>query len=640
MALPANQSQGAKDLNLPAGYDLNAEGVICEVQENEVNGEMMAATLFPLFMSKLSDPWVQSDPDCLNVTTTTDMGNTYEASIKMEDMSAMTLSTVLLKQKIKPFPRNKSRLEHFMISWIAKLHSLAAAQKSLPFGWYNNAGNIEGFVYGGKLMKDDGTEGPCGVGDANLRKIFHPTGDIQHWYDAAKTVTDQKRPELSAIVALSFSAPLMALTGHNAATLCAYGDSGSGKTSAYSVGIGVWGNIKLGKQVSHSTFNNVMKTMGELTNLPLYWDEIKDKKAQQAVYDFLYNATDGVEKGRLKSDASTQTRGTWQTQMMMAANISFIDFIVTKDLQHVAGLSRVLEYRVAKVDTGPGRIASTDAQIILDKLAYSYGQMGMRYAKLLAMNHLAIAKEVADTCRQVGVDMTATTEERLWVALVGTMIVGARLANELGAEFDLPGLKDFLYNTYKANRVKRDTLVSIAGKRDTTESTMTAYFAQVMANDQMMWTEGMPTGPGKPAAVSVLHGPKDTKNVSVTAPVAVRWDVSGQKVYILKEHLTAFLNERGAMGTTLESLTNEYGMADQTRMRIGAGVFNSGRATACVMTVGPSHDWADQMYMYSKDRPPEDEPPAPEAPIATGFEGLTPVADVVSFVKGATASAA
>lgn len=625
------QSQGALALNLPDGYELDDAGIICEVQENQVQGETLPPTLHPLFFSKLTDPWVQMNPDCLNLTTSVDKGRTYPASIRMEDMTGMNLPTVLLKQKIKIFPRNKARLEHFMVSWIAKLHSLAAAQQSLPFGWYRENGLIRGFVYGSKLMKDDGTEMPCGVGDTHLRKVFHPTGDIQHWYEAAKTVTDQKRPELSAIVALSFSAPLTALVGQNAMTLCAYGDSGSGKTSAYSVGVGVWGNIKEGKQVSHSTFNSVMKTMGELRNLPLYWDEIKDQKAQQAVYDFIYNASDGVEKARLKSDTSMQDRGTWQTQMMMAANISFLDFVMKKDPSHVAGVSRVLEYNVTAATPGtPGRMSATDAQALLDKLTYSYGQMGMLYAKVLATHHAAIQAECVARCKKVETDLKSAPEERLWVALVGTLLVGARLANDLGAEFDLPGLEAFLYDVFLRNRHKRDTLMSISGVKDTTETIMTSYFDQALANDQMLWTQGMPSGPGKPVATTMLHGPKDTKNTQVTTGVAVRWDVSGQRVYILKDHLIDFLTERGVGASTcLASLERDYGMTYQRRIRLGAGtVFDCGRATACVFDVGPAHDWAEQMWKYSQGGVPPSTPAPAAAPIQTGFEDLQGGADV------------
>jgi len=630
------QTQTARDLSLPLGYDVNADGYICEVVQNEVNGELMPPTYLQLFWSRISDPWVQSNPDCLNFTTTVDKGTTYAASIRHTDMVSMGLDRAFAHNKVKIFPKHKSKLEHFIMSWLTKLHEIAAAQKALPFGWFREGDHIKGFVYAGKLLRDDGTEMPCGVGDAQLRNVFHPTGDIQHWYDACSTITGQRRPELDAIIALSFSAPLTALVGKNAMTMCAYGDSGVGKTAAYSVGVSVWGHSKKGKQVSHSTFNSVMKQMGELCNLPLYWDEIKDAKAQQAVYDFIYNASDGVEKGRMKADTSLQDKGTWQTQMCMAANISFTDFVMKKDPSHIAGVSRVLEYRVQKSTNPVGRISQTDADVIFDKLQTSYGQMGLRYSKLLAMNHDAIKKDCVDTCKQVEIDMQAQEPERLWVALVGTLLVGAKLANTLGADLDVIALKDFLYRTYQANRSKRDSLMAVSGVRETTEGIMTAYFAKVDTSDQAMWTAGMPFGPGKPSGINIVHGPKDTKNVSVSTAIAVRWDVQSRTCYVLKDHLVDFLTETGVgAGTCLESLAKEYGMTFQRRVRIGAGAFVTGRATCCVFpNIGVDHDFFDLLYKWTpmNERPTDDEPVV-AVPVDTG---LTPADDVVAFVKGAT----
>jgi len=630
------QTRGAQDLMLPVGYDLDPEGFICKVVEIEQEGELLPPTYQRLFLSRLSDPWVQSEPDCLNFTTTVDKGRVHPASIKHEEMQgSVSVSSVLGHNRVKTFPDNKRLLEHFMVSWLAKLHETASAQQALPFGWYREDGEIKGFVFAGRMMLDNGNTLPCGVGDAKLRTIFHPSGDINHWYDACETITNQKRPELDAIIALSFAAPLTALIGKNAMTLCAYGDSGVGKTAAYSVGVSVWGHSKKGKAVSHSTFNSVMKKMGELSNLPLYWDEIKDVKAQRAVLDFIYNATDGVEKDRLKSDTSMQERGSWQTQMMMAANISFVDFVMKEAPSHVAGISRVLEYNVKKSTSPVGRISQTDADVIFNKLTSSYGQIGLLYAEKLAHNHAAIKQECIDTCKMVELDMKNTEEERLWVAQVGTLLVAARLANELGCKFDLEALKSFLYRVYLDNREKRNSMMSVSGHRDTTEGVMTSYFDQVQVNDQALWTDQMPADvPGQPPTSMIVHQPKDARNVSVTTSIACRWATHGRALYIDREHLVAYLSDADVgVSTTLDSLRRDYGMT-MKRMKIGSGTtFITGRKQCCIFrNIGPDHDWVDMLYKWTppNERPKDD---GPMHPIETG---LTPVEDVVEFVKGAT----
>jgi len=625
MATPLNQTPQAKALCLPEGYDLDDDGYICKVNEVIIGGETMPPVMLRLFHSKLTDPWAQSDPDSINFKTTRDKGRPpYDASIRHEDMGGMGLDKIFARQHVKIYPDNKRFLEHFIVSWLAKLHEMQAAQQSLPFGWYKEAGAYRGFVYGGQLMKDDGTEQPCGVGDPKLRQIFHPTGDLQHWFDAAKIITQQRRPELDAIIALSFAAPLTALIGKNSVTLCAYGESGVGKSAAYSVGVGVWGHSKKGKAVSHSTFNGVMRKMGELANLPLYWDEIKDPKAQGAAYDFIYNASDGVEKDRMVDGKSMQDRGTWQTLMMMAANISFIDFVASKDRSHVAGVSRVLEYNVKRAVNPVGRISQTDADVIIDKLMYSYGQMGMLYAKLLAMNHAAIKQEAIDTCKQVEADLNVTEEERLWVALVGTLLTGARLANQLGTDIDLPALKTFLYEVLRENREKRNTM-NLSGTGDSTEDIMTGYFAKVQASDQALWTYGMPMGAGKPPPVLVLKQPSDMRNVQVTTNVAVRWDTENATCYILHEHLKAYLDENGkGTSTVMKYLKDHYGMTIERRISIGAGTLFTGRARCCVFrNIAADSDWGELLYRYTPaDKIPTKPGPAPVTVVDTGFEAV------------------
>lgn len=633
----ASQTQAARDMNLPAGFDLNPEGFICKVIEIEQDGELMPPTYLQLFQSKLTDPWVQADPDSLNFTTTVDKGTVFQASINHEMMVSMDFKRHLARNKVKTYPENNRYLEHFFVSWLARLHEAAAAQQALPFGWYREHGAIRGFVFAGRLMRDDNTETPCGVGDAKLRNVFHPTGDITCWYEACKLITQQKRPELDAIIAVSFAAPLTALIGKSAMCLSAWGASGAGKSAAYSVGVSVWGHSKKGKNVSNSTYNSIMKQMGELTNLPLYWDEIKDEKAQIATYDFIFNATDGVEKARLKSDTSMQDRGVWQTQMCIASNKSYVDFLARKDSGHVGGVSRVLEYHVDKSPPDAvGRISQTDAEVVIDKLQTNYGQLGLVYAKHLALNHGPVSKRTIMACKQAEQDLGPRQEERFWVAQIGTLIVGAELANELGADLDVAALKAFLYKTFFDNRRKVEAMFMPAGGaegRDNTENIMSGYFAKAQTNDQVLWTKGFPTGSGRPAPSVVLHGPKDVKNVSVTTAVAVRWDVTGRKLYVLREHLMDYLAEMNVgMSSVLSTLESAYGMKLQRKVRIAGGThFDSGRATAYVFNVTAGHDWEDLLLKYS----PELRTTKPVEEETVVETGLTPVEDVVNFVKGA-----
>ena len=647
MAAPhLNQSATAGALHLPDGYDVDTKGRICKIVQPIINGEPAPIEMLPLFMSIISLPWLQADPDAICFTATRSKGNVTKAVIAHEDIVAMGLDRVFAKQHVKIFPENKKYLEQFTMSWLAKLQELSAGQQAMPFGWHKDAaGAIDGFAYGGTLMLEDGSEVAATVGDPQLRKVFHPAGTLDPWFDAVKVITGQKRQELDAIIALSFSSPLTPLIGMNSITMCAYGETGVGKSASYALGISVWGDPKKGKQVSHSTFNSVMKTMGELNNLPMYWDEIKDEKAQASVHDFVYNSSDGVEKGRQKSDLTLQNRGTWANQMCMAANISFTDYVMRKAPTHAAGVSRVLEYYVGRSTSPVGRMHSTDASVLIDKLNTNHGNVGLLYAKLLGMNHAAIKQMCIDSCKQVSVDMKEQEPERMWVALVGTMIVGANLANKIAAEqgkeaiFDEPALKAFLYKTYQDNRDKRDGMMNTAGRRETTESLMAGFFGKQETADTVLWTKGMPETKGRPFTCEVVHGPQNTKNTQQDTNVTVRWDVRSRRLYIDKAALSDyFQNTTGAYGTHFASLTKEYGMVTERRIGLGAGtIYIIGRRPCCVFSnIDPNHDWFDVMMKWSNAADKEAAYTMPTEPtVETGFAdaGLS-ADDVLKMAKG------
>lgn len=312
----------------------------------------------------------------------------------------------------------------------------------------------------------------------------------------------------------------------------------------------------------------------------------------------------------------------------MAANISFVDYVMKKDPSHVAGVSRVLEYKVLKKEDGPGRVSQTDADVVMDRVQSNYGQMGRLYAKYLAVNLPQVTADVIASCKMVEEDLKNSAEERLWVTLVGCLLVGARIANELGCEIGLDGLKNFLYATYLENRLRRDNMMAVSGKRATTEAIMTDYFGDVMSKDQMLWTMGMPAGAGKPVECSILKGPSSARNPEGT--VVVRWDVDNAVLLINKKHLVGWLDEQGVgVNTCLASLQADYTMSFQQRIRLSGGtVYDSGRGTVLAFPIkGVDHDWYEMLYKWT----PPGNRPQPAAPTPT------PTPDnVVAFVQGAT----
>jgi hypothetical protein len=146
----------------------------------------------------------------------------------------------------------------------------------------------------------------------------------------------------------------------------------------------VWGQPKKTRHMSKSTARAVLNEMGQTKNLPLYWDEFKDRDAQAQVYSTFIDTTQGLEGGRLDTNAHQKDRGDWQTLMLVCSNHSFVDFIVEKQATTDAGLLRCFEYEIKKKPRGAkGMIDDTNAGLVLQDLETNFGLMGKRYAELL-----------------------------------------------------------------------------------------------------------------------------------------------------------------------------------------------------------------------------------------------------------------
>jgi hypothetical protein len=554
-------------LMLPRGYTLGTDGCIYRIIERETNGkgEPVEPMMLQLFYSRLSAPWAQADPDAINFQTTTDKGNVRQASVKMTDIPGMNLFTVLAHNKVKYHADGKRFVEGFLMAWLDRLHEAQAAAISLPFGWVGPAGAHTGFVFGGTNFHTDGKQSPSGAGDGKMREWYKPTGELKPWLTACKMITDMKRPELDAIIALSFAAPLMVFGGEYSALLSAWSsESGSQKSSALKVGLAVWGHPKKTKEVTKTTAVSVLLKLGEIKSLPLYWDEITSEDAQKNLRKVMFTSSDGVDGGRGTPSLAQQSKGDWQLAMCCCANLSFVDHLVKEMPTTPAGLYRVFEYAVKKSPpTGTGMIDSTDASRTLQNLEGNYGIMGLAYAKLLADNATKLNQSTRDTIVQVGLDLGGNPEERYWKVLVGTLIVGATLANELGATLDVLALKTWLYATYKTNRERVLTECLVGGSHDNTEEMLTSYLKD--RTDQSIWTDGFPTGMGRKRGVNIKRGPRQDSNV--LKGIQVRWDVGDNMLRISKVDFSRWLQFRNVgVSSMTRGLRDNFGMTMDKRV--------------------------------------------------------------------------
>jgi hypothetical protein len=504
---PQQITQSQLGLSLPQNYAVDPKtGVICEIVTlaPAAGPQAPVQELIPLFQCTLSQPWAQKDPDCLNFTASTDMGNTKDISVPLSKMMVSTdLVRCLGDQSVKPMMRNANRLTGFFVSWMAELHAKQVAIASVPFGWVVEQGDIVGFAYGGVIARPDGTEHPAGQADPKLRSKFTPCGEVNKWLAATKLITDQHRPALELITLASFAAPLVRFTGMDGATLSAVGVSGANKSAASKVGLAVWGNPSEAKETPGSSALFVEKKLGEMRNLPVYWDEIKDEETQHKVFNGVFSISEGIAGGKLNSDRSMRDRGTWQTLMILASNYNLGDFFIDVKKASAASLYRILEFTVEK--PGPnalGQVATVDADRIIKDLQYNYGNAGRIYAKYLVTNIAAVDKEVYDATKNFAAMMKQSVDERLWAAICGVIVTAGSIANRtLGTDFHLEEVADFLVRIYRENRERARKNGVDVDSLEAAQDALTQFLKHYMAHS--VFTHTMP-GAGRVATVNPI----------------------------------------------------------------------------------------------------------------------------------------
>lgn len=630
------QTAPARALNLPISYDVNAEGIVCKVIEiTTKEGEVLPPKMIPLFQCKLSNFWAQKHPDCLNYTVTVDKGFTHEASVPHEEMSRQGFRAYLANASCRTMIRTEGApyLEDFYLSMLGKLRAEAAAQQAVPFGWYEVNGARKGFCYGGQVMEDDGTVRSCGIGDPIIKRQYTPAGSLQPWYDACATVTARKRPELTCIMLMSFAAPLIELAGKNSVMYSVWGDTAAGKSSAFTVGMAVWGHPILTKGTKSSTSNQITHLMKEVRNLPFYWDEITDDKYRERVADVMHETSDGAEKGRMLSGHKMQDRGMFKVPIMAAANDSYVEYLQTRNTNHAASIVRVLEWKVQKINGGPGYMNDADASAILAKLQSNYGQMGLKYSHFLAMNHMAIEQEVLAKCNAIQDAMGDGTENRFWYLGVAIMALAAKYAQQLGVDVDPVEIEKFMSGVYIANRSDRDDRGMVGGVSDNTEVALGRYLKERGAEGRMIWTNYMHNKPGKPPRPVIIYKqPEQTRN----GGVEIRWAVENRQLIISDKDFGPWLKEKKvSRKQTYDALEKEYSALFNPKLSIGSGTTYAptSREPCIIIPIrSPAHPLWDSLMLYTS---PEAREAAEAAAPPEAETCLTPADNVIAFVNGA-----
>lgn len=557
--------------DLPNGYSRRHDGIILEnitlpnntTKQSEVCNYVMDA------------PWLQKDPNILHFTTVTDKGNTKQITIETRDVGGMTMRSILQEQGLMiASGKGAETMWRFLVAWIQKLQQTRESVKSNPFGWTVKGGSVEGFVYGGQIWTPGGSS-PSANPDPVLQRQYQPCGDIAPWRAAGAMVLRQGRPDLAAILASAFAAPLVRFTGEAGVLMSAYSSqSGIGKSTALKIAQAVWGDPIQALQSLTDTQNSVMGKLGQIKNLPLYWDELKTDEDTRKFINVAFQITIGKEKSRMRANTSLRDPGTWQTLIVSASNDSLLDFVVKQTNTTTAGIYRIFEYVVSPAQQGgAGQLATAEAALITSQLNDNFGVVGLEYAKYLGNNHARVALDVRAYLNALGLEVATKPDERFWLALIACVMVGAGYANQLGfTSFDLGALKAFMLSVLDKMRKEINTQ-PVDMSKDINVSDVFAQYVSAMRARHTLWTNRIHVGRGKPGkpAITIQRGADRLEDLFVQI------GLSDKRIQFVSTSFHDWYKEKYGKGASIiiKELEKQFGMS-KTNGRVGAGtVFNT-----------------------------------------------------------------
>jgi hypothetical protein len=482
--------------DLPQGFQRDAQGYINKIVADPNNpGQNL---LWRICDYPMDAAWLQKNPMTLHFESVVERGMHTQVDLPFEVAATNEMRKVLQAQGFM-IPSGDKVMGEFFVNWIGRLQTIKDMVNSSPFGWLHRNGTLAGFVFGDKLWTSTGSA-PAAPADHVLALRYRPRGSDTYWMDAAKLVCGHGRPDLEALVASAFAAPLMQFTGHKGTLLSAFSrQSGVGKSTAITVAQAVWGDPTQGVQGLNDTENAVMGVVSKIKSLPLYWDELKSDAQTKKFVNMTFQISSGKGKSRMSSRAELKEPGDWQTLIISASNESLLHHVVSQTSTTEAGLMRVFEYKVSPRNGQTGRVATSDAQIRLSKLNNNFGHVGLRYAQFLGTHHGVIATDMETLAKQIEQETNADQEERFWVSVIACVLLGARYAVHIGYPvFDQVALKEFLYSVLADMRAHRKEQTVDLDQTLNVSAILNRFFNDIKKNGSWLVTSRVHVGAGKP----------------------------------------------------------------------------------------------------------------------------------------------
>jgi hypothetical protein len=400
----------------------------------------------------------------------------------------------------------------FMSSYIQLLQKKEDTLVTVPaFGWAQDKNGEMGFAFAGEFVSPAGTFKATRPHEGTMN--YRVMGDEQVWIDLMKKIITDDRPDLACMVASSFAAPLVGMTGESGLLMGVTSSaSGIGKSTALIGAQTVWSNPG-GVGGLSDTANYTFNKAATLRHLPVFYDEIKGESQLKTMTQIAFQLTRGSEKGRSDRSGKMRKVNEFKTLCGYAANGSIVAGVREEDKGTDASWLRMFEMEGVRLpDVSPD--FTSDVQHLLIGLELNHGGIGRRYATYLGQNHAIIYKALATYKALFGQALGANPKvERFWIGAIATTILSASIANALGVvNFPLNAMKDFMFSEFVRMRKEMAEDPSDYSKDNALRMTIGTFLNEKQPRNMVKldktWTN--PTRPPKGYANILNDGP-DTK---------------------------------------------------------------------------------------------------------------------------------
>ena len=498
-------SPGATN-DLPPGYTRQPDGTIWGSRVDKAG----LSIPFEVAPYPMDQAWLSDEP-ALNFVTVIKRKTRTIFLLTKDAVRKDTMNSALGGQGFMIPTKRADAFQEFVVAWITQLQTLNRSSHAPAFGWVPGGG----FAFNG-VVHTAGAPSHAGRPDDIIGKHYEPAGSPKPWFDISARIISEQRPDLNAIIASAFAGPLVKFTGQEGLLMSACSqESGIGKTVALRIAAAVWGHPINSAQTLDDTQNSVVRKLGEVRHLPVYWDEIKSENQAEKFVNIAFMLSGGREKSRLTQSAASRTFGSWETILVACSNDSIAETISSVQKSSTAGALRLFEFRVTPPAQEPPDVATVSSMV--SDLKENHGHAGEIYAAYLGSNQDTVAKQVKDACEKLTAKFAVPAEERFWVAIVATLFVGAQLANGLGlTSINELELLQFLRRQWLMMRTSTATTESDL-RNPANVAGVLSRFLRDMRAQHTVYTDRIWAGRGRPknGDIAVKRSPDNLREIKV-----------------------------------------------------------------------------------------------------------------------------